>query len=114
MATVSNDWQISTAELGQVVRGADDVAQCVRTILKTQLGSDPLRPTFGLDLLSYVDLPVNLGAPLLRNAIIEALALWEPRVTVTRVEAVPEATGKVTMNITWISPYGPGITEITY
>ena len=75
--------------LGRVVQGIDDVAQCIRIILTTPLGSDFLRPTFGCDLWQFIDKPMTLAIPALVRAIADALELWEPRVKLLRVLAQP-------------------------
>ncbi|HKD77359.1 MAG TPA: hypothetical protein VKB76_17775, partial [Ktedonobacterales bacterium] len=49
--------------IGNVVQGVADVNQCITIILTTPLGSDPLLPTFGCDLLSWIDRPVDVATP---------------------------------------------------
>jgi phage baseplate assembly protein W len=75
--------------IGQVVQGMADVDQCVRIILTTPKGSDPLRPTFGADLWRYVDTPINLAQASIVREIAEALLLWEPRIDLLKVSTTP-------------------------
>ncbi|MFZ0887220.1 MAG: GPW/gp25 family protein [Candidatus Binataceae bacterium] len=75
--------------LGRVVQGLADVAQCIRIILTTPLGSDLLRPTFGCDLFQFIDKPTTTAVPALVAAIADALELWEPRVKLLQVLAQP-------------------------
>jgi len=70
--------------LGRVVQGLDDVAQCVKIILTTPKGSDPLRPTFGADLWQYVDAPISAVRAQIVREVTEAVTLWEPRIDVVR------------------------------
>ena len=75
--------------VGQVVQGIADVDQCVRIILTTPKGADPLRPTFGADLWQFVDTPINLARPGIVREIMEALLLWEPRIDLIKVTTAP-------------------------
>ena len=53
------DWQLKLNEIGSVSEGIEDINQCIAIILSTQKGSVPHRPTFGSDILKYVDYPIN-------------------------------------------------------
>ncbi len=79
--------------IGQVVQGIADVDQCVRIILTTPRGADPLRPTFGSDLWRYVDTPINLARASIVREITEALLLWEPRIDLLKVSTAPVLDG---------------------
>jgi phage baseplate assembly protein W len=93
--------------IGQVVQGIVDVDQCVRIILTTPKGADPLRPTFGADLWQFVDTPVNLVRASIVREITEALLLWEPRIELLRVSTTPvlddsdQAGAHVNVTATW-------------
>lgn len=95
---VARDWSLmldSTANggpgsgIGRVVQGLDDVGQCVKIILTTPKGADPLRPTFGADLWRYVDAPISIARAGLVREITEAITLWEPRIDVVKVTTTP-------------------------
>lgn len=90
MATISDiqttEWQISTQGVGLIVQGTEDVRQCINTILLTRKGSDPLRPEFGCDIYQYIDKPVNRSIPQMIKSILEAIAMWEPRVKVISIK----------------------------
>lgn len=78
-------WQLGfTAD---VVTDIDDIKQCIDTILQTRKGSDPLRPHFGCSLMDYIDMPVNRAIPKMKKEILEALREFEPRITITKIEA---------------------------
>lgn len=92
----SADWSLALdapgmrgSGLGQVVQGAADVDQCIRIILTTPKGSDPLRPMFAADIWQYIDYPVNAAIPAIVREVTQAITLWEPRVTLTGVKAAP-------------------------
>lgn len=71
--------------IGLVVQGLDDVAQCVKIILTTPKGSDPLRPTFGAELWRYVDMPISAVRAQIVREVTEALVLWEPRIDIVGI-----------------------------
>lgn len=125
----SSDWSLmldSTAGqgpgsgIGNVVQGIADINQCLTIIITTPLGSDPLRPTFGCDLLAWIDKPITLAKPGLVAAIITAIATWEPRVTVNSVVINPGTVlGQLIIAVNWqvavsaIAGLGPGNQQLT-
>lgn len=80
--------------------GLDDIDQCIRTILATPKGSDPLRPDFGSDHYRYVDWPQNTVAPHLVREAVVAVATWEPRVVEVSV-TVTHGIGAVEFFVRW-------------
>lgn len=76
-----------------MVQGIQDVDQCIRIILTTPKGADVLRPTFGVDVWRYVDVPVNSAVPAIVREVSAAITLWEPRVKVVSVSASPVTGG---------------------
>ena len=79
------DWQFKLNNVGGVAEGVEDINQCIGTILNTPKGSDPHRPTFGSDILKYIDYPVNIAKPNIIRETIDAITLWETRVQVNSV-----------------------------
>lgn len=104
---VSVDWQLSTAGYGRIVQGTDDVQQCLGIIFTTQKGSDPLRPDFGIDILSWMDRPINIAAPGIINEMLRGV-IYEPRISVTAIQAFEESA-KITFKVTWnyVSDFNP-------
>jgi phage baseplate assembly protein W len=80
-AIQSADWSLALGDIGAVVQGPDDVAQCIVIIFNTPKGSDPLRPTFASDLWKYVDRPINRTIPAIVREATDAITLWEPRIS---------------------------------
>lgn len=97
----STEWQISTAGVGIIAIGLQDIRQCLDILLRTAKGTDPLRPQFGSDIFQYVDKPVTVAIPNVKRAILEAVEIWETRVTVDNIKHEVSADGKVTFYVTY-------------
>jgi phage baseplate assembly protein W len=80
-----NDWQLSVNNPGGVVESVNDIAQCIRTIVASVKGSDPLRPDFGIDFFKYQDRPINWAIPNVIKDVIDALTTYEPRAEILRL-----------------------------
>lgn len=106
------NWSASITDFGTRLVGADDIGQCVQLIMSTQKGSSPLRPTFGVDLMSFLDKPVNIAAPLLRADMLASIKLFEPRAEVKTITFTVTADGQTEFNVTWGSPSGGGTNSI--
>lgn len=81
----SVNWQLSMNTLGLVVEGIEDIKQCVRIILTTTKGSDPLRPLFGSDIWQFIDTPINTAIPNIAAEILNALGKWEQRINIKKL-----------------------------
>lgn len=114
----SSEWSISCAldGFGKIVQGEDDINQSIINILKTVKGTNPLNPLFGCDAMLQIDSPVNTVIPLMTQSIIEALALFEPRINVTGVLNTFNSGGQVSFLIkyTLVNSINTGQTNITY
>lgn len=97
----TTDWQMSVTGFGEVAQGSDDVNQCLNVILATQKGSDPLRFDFGIDLLRFIDQPVNTMAPALVQQIITQIAAYETRINLSTVNYSTPLDGGVLFTLTW-------------
>ncbi len=75
----------STAHVGQTVHDDGDIAQCIRLIVCTPQGADPLRPHFGCDVWQHIDQPMGSAKALIVRDVYHALWLWEPRIDVERI-----------------------------
>ncbi len=65
----------------------DSVRQSIRVILLTRPGEQLMRPSFGAGLQRFLHEPGTLVTRRrIKDAIVESLALWEPRILVDRVE----------------------------
>jgi phage baseplate assembly protein W len=79
---------------GRALAGLDHLRQSIRDILTTPVGSRICRRRYGSDIPELIDQPLN-AATILRiyAATAYALALWEPRVTLTAVNLSRDTDG---------------------
>lgn len=94
------DWQLKLNEIGDVAQGIDDINQCIAIILTTQKGSVPHRPTFGSDILKYIDSPIHVAIPNIIRETYDAIEIWEKRIKVEKVSAEIVETN-VRIKIEW-------------
>lgn len=87
-------WTYSITGGGAIAEGLSAIRQCIDIIIRTTPGTDPLRPHFGSDVYKYQDHPVHVAIPNIKKAILEAVALWEKRVTITRIQHRVGGTGE--------------------
>lgn len=93
-------WQPKLSAFGEVVEGLEDIGQCIGTILTTRKGSDPHRPEFGANVWKYIDWPIGEAIPHVIREAMDAVARWETRAEVVRVE--PEiGNAHLTMRVVW-------------
>ncbi len=82
---------------------ADDIAhiqQSVRDILTTPIGSRIMRRDYGSLLPELIDHPGNAAGVLrLKAATIGAIARWEPRIRITRIDFDLDVTGKAVLDM---------------
>ena len=82
-------------EDGRIVMSPDEesVSQSIWMILSTARGERVMRPDFGCGIHDLVFAPNTPGtAGQVVHEVREALVLWEPRIDVLGVDAVPDAT----------------------
>jgi len=75
----------------QLFSGSEEIDAAIRMILTTAPGERVMRPDFGCSMWEQVFAPVNpntLG--LIEQSVREALARWEPRITLDDVTARPD------------------------
>ena len=77
---------VSKTQLLELAQGNDVIHQSIYTILSTSIGERYNNPRFGSNLYSLVFEPnTNLLKDLLYFYTVEALAKWEPRISVNQV-----------------------------
>lgn len=93
---------IGISETGKIktTTGRRLIEQSIQLVLSTSKGERVTRPEFGCELNQLVFAPNNpdtLGR--IVSTINEALAQWEPRVTIENVEAQPSSTDPARVDI---------------
>jgi len=74
-----------------LARGAQEIEQAIILILLTPKGQRPRRPEFGCQIHELIFAPNDsTTAGLAEYYVKEALAMWEPRITVHTVRAEPD------------------------
>lgn len=86
---------------GEIVAGLDDVDQAISNLLLTPKRSVPTNPEKGCDLQPYIDRHEAEAIPNITREIWDALALWEPRVIVDRVEVFQKAFAHFVARVFW-------------
>ncbi|WCK24613.1 GPW/gp25 family protein [Agrobacterium pusense] len=71
---------------GEIVTAVEDLSQSITNLILTPKGSVPTEPEKGVDILGSIDRHPDIGIPYLTREIWDAITLWEPRVTVERVD----------------------------
>lgn len=94
-------WQPAlNSDTSGIVEGVEDIDQCIRIILGTPKGSDPLRPDFGCNAWKYLDQPIDTALPHVVRESVDAIKQWEPRVEVVKV--VPSVDeSHLTLRVVW-------------
>jgi uncharacterized protein len=74
----------------------DNIRQCVTVILGTKPGERQMLPQFGCRIHEQMFAPnTRTTSTLIAHYVEEALARWEPRIEVTKVDAWPDPGGTV-------------------
>lgn len=82
---ISSEWSVSLDGQSKIVQGIDCIKQRIGIVLNTLKGTDPLRPTFAINVLDWIDKPVNVALPGLRKEILDALTEFMPEIKVSKI-----------------------------
>ena len=100
------------ASTGRALADLDHLRQSIRDILTTPIGSRVMRRDYGSRLFELVDAPLNRRTLTdLYAATAEALATWEPRISVDSVTAQQPQAGTIVLDLK--ATYLPDGREIT-
>lgn len=84
-----------------LARRERDIEEAISIILLTPKGQRPMRPEFGCQIHDLIFAPNDATtAGLAAYYVEEALAMWEPRITVDHVDVTPDAADPSRMLIT--------------
>lgn len=89
-------WQGMSKTTGLMIGEMDHIRQSVADILTTPIGSRVMRRDYGSLIFELVDRPANEeNRLLLMAASVQAIMLWEPRISLTSVDVSMDKDGKV-------------------
>lgn len=89
-----------SATSGARLSGIGHLAQSIRDILSTPIGTRVMRRDYGSRLPELLDAPLNEATLMdVRVATVEALRRWEPRLSVTRVDVDAGGSGVLAISI---------------
>ena len=98
----ARNWQLALDQPGDVVADLDDIGQCIRVILTTPKGTDPLRPEFACDIWRYIDHPIDRAIPHIVREAWDAIEAWEPRVQLISIAPrLGYTPGHIVLRIVW-------------
>lgn len=86
---------------GDVVFAVDDLSQSITNLILTPKGAVPTEPEKGVDLLGAIDKHPDIGIPYLTREIWDAIAIWEKRVVVEKVEVLTLAFSHFGTRVFW-------------
>ena len=86
---------------GEIVSAVDDLDQSIANLLLTPKGSVPTEPEKGVDWPGVIDRHPSIGIPMLTREIWDALAIWEPRIVVQKVEVEMRAFAHFVLPVFW-------------
>jgi phage baseplate assembly protein W len=96
-------WPMQVDHTGSIrlTDGASDIDAAMAVVLATAPGERVMRPEFGCRIWDLLFEPVTANLiGLMAQAVREALAQWEPRVEVDRVDPVPDSRDSALVQIT--------------
>jgi len=89
-----------SGETGRPIDGVDHLRQSVTDILRTPIGSRVLRRDYGSRLFELIDAPANQSSLMdFYAATVDALARWEPRMRVDKVNASMPEPGRLLLAV---------------
>lgn len=95
------DTGLAADSYGDVVTAVDDLSQSITNIVLTPKGSVPTEPEKGCDVLGAIDKHPSIGIPYLTREIWDAITIWEPRVTVQKVDVLTVAFSHFRTRVFW-------------
>jgi len=100
--------------VGAIATDLADVAQCIRIILSTPKGTDPYRPDFSMDILDYLDWPIQKATPFVVREAMRAVLTWEPRVDVLKIGVRYDdaVLGRAYISVEWRLKDPPRSTQV--
>ena len=86
---------------GRALKGIENLRQSIVDILTTPIGSRVMRRDYGSRLFELIDAPVNPSTIMdIYAAVAEALAKWEDRLELHKVELTSTQVGQIVLSLT--------------
>lgn len=92
---------VSPDTYGAIVTAIEDLSQSITNLILTPKSSVPTEPTKGVDVLGAIDKHPDIGIPYLTREIWDQITMWEPRVTVEKVEVLTLAFSHFQTRVFW-------------
>lgn len=95
----------------------EKIAQSIQIILGTAKGERVMRPDFGCDIHDAMFSVIDSGVlTVMRNAVEEALILWEPRIEVRdiRIDTAPLSSGRIDITVDYLVRYTNSAHNLVY
>lgn len=86
---------------GEIVTALDDLDQAIASIVLTPKGSVPTEPEKCVDWDAIIDRHPDIGVPMLVREVWDALAIWEPRIVVSKVEIAEASFSHFVVRVYW-------------
>lgn len=81
----------------------ENIRQCIAVILATKPGERQMLPRFGCRIHEMLFAPnTSATAAMIEHHVREALSMWEPRIEVIEVNAVPRANGQINVVLDYV------------
>lgn len=94
-------WQHKRGTVGEIATDIEDIEQCFNTICNIVKGSVTHNPELGVDMMDYMDKPLNIVAPKLKTMYMAELNYQEPRAKVENVSFNADENGFLTIKISY-------------
>lgn len=80
----------------------ENIRQCITVILATKPGERQMLPEFGCPIHAMMFAPATPAvATVIAHHVAQALARWEPRINVGKVDAWPEPGGQIRVAVSY-------------
>ena len=109
---ITTSWQHKRNTLGEIVKGSEDIKQCIKNILSTPKGKIPLMPEFGTDIIQAIGEKAPDAADIATAIVFKELPIQEPRIEINSVSFEYDESGKVRININY-TELATGIQDYT-
>lgn len=98
---MTEQWQHKRNTLGEIIKGSDDIRQCIHTILQTPKCSIPFMPELGTDIFQAVGENTEDAIDIGIAIITKEIPIQEPRAEIIDVTGSKDTNGQIKFSIYW-------------